>query len=180
MQSHRHTHGTDTTVNSANIPLGTPREGSWEQGWLTKLERQRGVSMHGEILGIASMKPPQWSEMRGHLLPFTISILSGSSSVHGLRKQGLENSCSTTFSFPSSPQHFSIVLPGRDGFRGFSPTQGWPHSEVWPSNSGMICLKLQQLMEHGEYKSNWREINSTRRALLFTKHLHLQSWRWAL
>lgn len=31
-----HTYGTDTMDNTANIPLGTPREGSWEQGWLTK------------------------------------------------------------------------------------------------------------------------------------------------
>lgn len=33
-----HTYGTDTMDNTANIPLGTPREGSWEQGGLTKLE----------------------------------------------------------------------------------------------------------------------------------------------
>ncbi len=31
-----HTYGTETMDNTANIPLGTPREGSWEQDWLTK------------------------------------------------------------------------------------------------------------------------------------------------
>lgn len=33
-----HTYGAYTMDNTANIPLRTPREGSWEQGWVTKLE----------------------------------------------------------------------------------------------------------------------------------------------
>lgn len=33
-----HIYGAYTMDNTANIPLRTPREGSWEQGWVTKLE----------------------------------------------------------------------------------------------------------------------------------------------
>lgn len=42
-----HTYGTDTMANTANIPLGTPTEGSWEQGWLTKHGGKGGVNGAG-------------------------------------------------------------------------------------------------------------------------------------
>lgn len=166
--------------NCANIPLGTPREGSWEQGWLTKLEGKEAWAGMEKIL--ASCQCNHYNDQAWE----TISSRSQSTYYQEAHQcMDSENKAWKTHVPPHSnfpPPFGSSLLFFQDemGSGGSSPTQGWSHSEVWPSNSSMTCLKLQQLMEHGEYKSNWREINLTSKALLFTEHLHLKSSRWAL
>ncbi len=176
-----HTYGTDTMENTAKTPLGTPREGPWEQGWLTKhggkgawTGQARKKSWH-HVNATATMirderpSPPLHNQ---HIIRKPISAWT--------QKQGLETSCSTTLRLSSCTPFFSVVLPGWDQFRGFSSTQGWSHTEVWPSNSGATCPKPRQLMEHGEYKSDWSEINLTRKAVLFTEHFHPKTLKTGL
>lgn len=64
------------------------------------------------------MQTLQWLRMRGHILPSTISTLSGSTSVYKPRKHSLENSCSTPFCPSYCAQFLSVALPGLNGFRG--------------------------------------------------------------
>lgn len=129
---------TDTMGNFANIPLGTPREGSWEQGWLTKLEGKEAWAGMEKILASRQCKRHNDQAWEAISSLFTKSLLTGSSSVHVLKTR-TGNSYSTTL--------LSALL--------CCSSWGSP-LEVWPWNSDTTGPKVQKLMEHGEYKSNWR------------------------
>ena len=141
---HIYTYGTDTTDNMANIPSGTPREGSWEQGWLTKLGG-KGASMgqawrkswHHVNASVTMMaderpSPPLHNQ---HIIREPISAWAQKTRPGNLMFHHI-------LLLPSSSARvLSVVLPGWDGFRGCLPTQGWSHSEIWPSDLGSACRK---------------------------------------
>lgn len=168
--------------NTANIPLGTPREGSWEQGCLTKHGGK------GAWMGQAWKKILASRQCNRHNDRGWEAVSSPPQSAHYQEAHQCMSPENKAWK-PHVPPHSALPPPHvcpllffqyEMSAGGFSPTWGWSQSEVWPSNSGIICLKPQQLMEHGEYNSDCSKISRTRKSLLFTKHLHLKPWRWAL
>lgn len=124
------------------------------------------------------MQPPQWLGTRGHLLPSIISTSSGTPSVYEPRREGVKKTKKRRVPpHPALPRALCSSSKTRWVQGVLGSTQAWSRSEGWPSNPGNTRLKPRRLMEHGEYKSDWSEINLTRKALLFTKHLHLKRWR---
>lgn len=177
-----HTYGTDTADNIANIPLGTPKEGSWEQGWLTKLG------------GKGAWPGPAWRKSWHHVNA-SATMIGEERPSPPLHNQHIIRKPISAWALKTRPGNLmfhhcppflllytllSVVCPGRDGFRGFSPTWGWCHSGVWPSDPGITRLKPQQLMEHGEYKSDCGEINLTRKAFAIYQSFTSQTMKVGL